>query len=250
MFRYLFISILGLVTIAASAQLDVKSMGSSLQSKSTSSSPSSDDEERIIPTVTVVKDRGLSVGIDLSPFITRILNDENTGFAFVSRLGLTDRWWANGEFGYENSKFSNDNYNYKSNGAFLRLGLDYDLFMSEDFPTNDNIFVGFRYCYSWQRHESDHFKIVDSYWGDYLGSVDKSSVNSHSLGLVFGIRCEVLRYLYMGWSFRTNFLVASAHDDALDPYYIAGYGRYDSRVSLGFTYTIEYQLPINKFRKR
>lgn len=252
MFRYLFISILGLLSLVANAQLDVKSMGSSLQSKATTSgnSPANDEEERIMPTVTVIKDRGLSVGVDLSPFITRIINDENTGIAFVSRLGLTNHWWANAELGYENTKFSNDNYDYKSNGTYLRLGVDYDLFMSEDFPTNDNIFVGLRYCYSWQKHSSDHFKIVDSYWGDYLGSVGKSAVNSHSLDLVFGLRCEVLRYLYMGWSFRTKFLVASFHDDNLDPYYVAGYGRYDSRVALGFTYTIEYQLPINKFRKR
>ena len=244
MYRFLFISLFAIASLVASAQ--------STQNSRTDAKTQKEDEEeeRVKPTVTVIKDQGLSLGIDVAPFIMRIFQDENTGFAFIGRYGLKNRWWANGELGYEKTKFSNENYSYKSNGTFIRLGLDYDLFMSEDFPTNDNVFVGFRYCYSWQNHKSDYFKIVDSYWGDYSGSVGSSAVNSHSLDLVFGIRCEMLRYFYMGWSFRCMFLMASAHDNNLDPYSVAGFGRADSRVALGFTYTFEYQLPINKFRKR
>lgn len=199
----------------------------------------------------VVKDQGLSLGIDLSPFIMRMIKDERTGLAFIGRYGVKNRWFAAAELGYEHIKYDKENYDYKSDGTFIRLGMDYDIFNSEDFPTNDNIFVGLRYAYAWQTHESGKFTIVDSYWGDYSGSVGKTSVNSHSVDLVGGIRCEMLRNFYMGWTFRCRFLLASKHSDDLKPYAIAGYGNYDNKVAIGFTYTLEYQIPFNKLgRKR
>ncbi len=198
----------------------------------------------------VVKDQGLSLGIDLAPFITRLIKDERTGFAFIGRYGIKNRWFAAGEVGFEHIKYNKETYNYKSNGTFIRVGMDYDIFNSEDFPTNDNIFVGLRYAYAWQTHESERFTIIDSYWGDYEGSVGTTSVNSHSVDVVGGLRCEVLRNFYMGWTFRCRFLLASKHSDDLKPYAIAGYGTYDNKVAIGFTYTIEYQIPFNKLGKK
>lgn len=198
----------------------------------------------------VVKDQGLSLGIDLSPFILRLIKDERTGLAFIGRYGVKNRWFATAELGYEHIKYDKENYDYKSDGTFIRIGMDYDIFNSEDFPTNDNIFIGLRYAYAWQTHESGKFTIVDSYWGDYSGSVGKTSVNSHSADLVGGIRCEMLRNFYMGWTFRCRFLLASKHSDDLKPYAIAGYGNYDNKVAIGFTYTIEYQIPFNKLGRK
>ena len=198
----------------------------------------------------VVKDQGLSLGIDLSPFILRLIKDERTGLAFIGRYGVKNRWFATAELGYEHIKYDKENYDYKSDGTFIRIGMDYDIFNSEDFPTNDNIFIGLRYAYAWQTHESGKFTIVDSYWGDYSGSVGKTSVNSHSVDMVGGIRCEMLRNFYMGWTFRCRFLLASKHSDDLKPYAIAGYGNYDNEVAIGFTYTIEYQIPFNKLGRK
>ena len=248
MCRFLFINILLLIVICANAQID--RMQSMTDNMSKNAQKVDEEEENSKPKVLVIKDQGLSFGVDISPLIIRLIEKERTGFAFVGRYGFYYRWYANAELGYENAKYSNDNYSYKSNGTYLRLGVDYDIFNNEDFPTNDNIFIGLRYCYSWQSHESDYFRIVDSYWGDYNGSISKSSVNSHSLDALFGIRCEVVPYIYMGWSFRTRFLLASAHGDDLDPYALAGYGKYDSKVNLGFSYTIEYQIPFNRKKKK
>lgn len=209
-----------------------------------------DDEPKREPRFEVVKDQGLSLGIDLSPFIMRLIKDERTGFAFVGRYGIKNRWFANAELGYEHIKYDKEGYAYKSDGTFVRLGVDYDIFNSEDFPFNDNIFIGLRYAYAWQSHQSDRFTIVDSYWGDFSGSVGKTSVNSHSIDAVGGIRCEMIKNFYMGWSFRCRFLLASKHSDDLKPYAIAGYGKYDSKVAIGFTYTLEYQIPFNKMHRK
>lgn len=247
--RFSFISIL-----AAAALLCP--LGSLAQSQSDGSANSQktaqpdDEEPKREPRFEVVKDQGLSLGIDLSPFIMRLIKDERTGFAFVGRYGIKNRWFANAELGYEHIKYDKEGYAYKSDGTFVRLGVDYDIFNSEDFPFNDNIFIGLRYAYAWQNHQSDRFKIVDSYWGDYSGRVGKTSVNSHSIDAVGGIRCEMLKNFYMGWTFRCRFLLASKHSDDLKPYAIAGYGKYDNKVAIGFTYTLEYQIPFNKMHRK
>ncbi len=236
---------------AAAQVSDYGSSGASSASSQTQQSADDEDVEvRKEPRFEVVKDQGLSLGIDIAPFIMRLIKDERTGFAFIGRYGIKNRWFANAEVGFEHIKYNKEDYNYKSNGTFIRVGVDYDIFNSEDFPFNDNIFVGLRYAYAWQTHESEHFTIVDSYWGDYSGSVGSSAVNSHSIDAVGGIRCEVLRNFYMSWTLRCRFLLASTHSDDLKPYAIAGYGKYDSRVAFGFTYTLEYQIPFNKLGKK
>lgn len=235
----------------AHGQSSVTDRLNSATSQTGSTTPADDEEEaRKEPRFEVVKDQGLSLGIDLSPFIIRIVKDERTGLAFVGRYGIKNRLFAAAEMGYEHIKHSKPDYKYDSDGMFIRLGVDYDIFNSSDFPTNDNIFVGVRYAYAWQTHESEAFTIVDSYWGDYTGSVARSSVNSHSIDAVGGLRCEVLRNFYMGWSLRVRFLVASSHSDDLKPYAVAGYGKYDNKVAIGFTYTLEYQIPFNKLGKK
>lgn len=249
MCKYLFINILILFSVCVRAQFEQRMQNMTSQMVNTQSESES-EEESVEPKVLIIKDQGLSLGVDLSPLIMRIINEERTGLTFVGRYGFKYHWYANAEVGYENAQYTNDNYSYTSNGTFIRLGVDYDIFNNADFPTNDNIFVGLRYSYAWQSHKSDYFKIVDSYWGDYSGSVSNSSVNSHSIDALFGLRCEMLPNFYMGWSFRCRFLLASAHDSNLDPYAIAGYGQYDSKVCLGFTYTIEYQLPLNRKKKQ
>ena len=238
-----------IATVSAVGQTDITSQGDESRGQAGARQDErepSKKERRYL----VLKDQGLALGIDLSPFIMRLIKDERTGLAFVGRYGIKQRLYGCAELGYEHIKYNKSGYSYKSDGSFIRLGVDYDLFNSEDFPTNDNIFIGARYAYAWQTHQSDGFTIVDSYWGDYTGSVGKSSVNSHSLDLLGGIRCEMLRNFYMGWTFRMRILMASAHSDELQPYAVAGYGKYDSRVTMGFTYTLEYQIPFNKMGKK
>ncbi len=232
----------------AFAQSDFIDKAKTMTNQQQQGQPEEEETDNKTVKYVIVKDQGLSLGVDLSPIIMRLINDERTGLAFIGRYGLKNRLFAGAEVGYEHIKYNNDSYKYNSDGSFVRIGLDYDIFNNEDYPSNNNIFVGFRYAYAWQTHKSDAFTIVDSYWGDYSGSVGRSSVNSHSLDLLSGLRCEVLPNIYMGWSFRVRFLLASTHSDNLKPYAVAGYGKYDSRVTMGFTYTVEYQIPINKLR--
>ncbi len=247
-FKYLFISLatIFLLSFDALGQSSTTSQSTYSEQENEDDEPKQKKEKKYV----VLKDQGLSLGIDLSPIITHFVKDERTGIAFIGRYGIKNRLFAGAEIGYENIKYNNDTYNYKSNGTFFRIGIDYDLYNSDVYPTNNNIFIGIRYAFAWQSQESNSFTIVDSYWGDYTGSIGSNSVTSHSADVLFGLRCEVVRNFYMGWSFRGRFLIASSHSDKLKPYIVAGYGKYDNRANIGFTYTLEYQIPFNKLRSK
>ncbi len=73
-------------------------------------SQNNEDDDKPEPVVVVIKDQGLSFGIDLSPFIIRLRNEERTGVAFVGRYGFAKRWWAGAEMGFENVKYDKASY--------------------------------------------------------------------------------------------------------------------------------------------
>lgn len=241
-------------------------MGTSNNNQQNRQGRNDDDEERREPVVLVIKDQGLSFGIDVAPFIIRLIDKERTGFSLVGRYGFAKRWWAGAEWGiehvdYDKSSYTEDDkhnvlpydrqiFKYSSTGTFIRLGADYDIYMSEEYPTNNNILVGARYGYAWQTHESSGFEIPDNYWGAYQGSVGNTAVNSHWLEGLFGLRCELVPNFYMSWTFRAKVRLLSTHSDDLNPYTIAGFGKYDNRVAMGFTYTLEYQIPTNRRQKK
>lgn len=208
-----------------------------------------EEEEPLKKGVVIIKDRGLAFGVDCAPFIIRAIKHERFGVGVFARAGIINRLFGCAEVGFDKVERSNANFDYKSSGMYIHVGVDYDLFNNKLFPTNDNIFVGLRYGYAWQRHESPRYTIVDDYWGSYSGSVGKTPVNSHTAEFLGGLRCEVLRNFYMGATFRAKVLIHTAHDDQLKPYTIPGFGRCDKRVAIGFTYTLEYQLPFNRLRR-
>ncbi len=192
-------------------------------------------------------ENGLSFGIDLAPFIITAFDSDRRGVDFVARYLFNKKWFVLGEVGFENVSFEQDSYDYKSNGGFLRLGADYNFFRVDEPGNNDNITFGLRYGIGTQSHKSPRYTILDDYWGDYIGKFELSNVTSHWIEFVGGVRTEVLKNFYMGWTIRLKTLMAAGNSNDLKPYTIPGYGRGDNSVNLGFTYTLEYYIP---FRKR
>ena len=189
---------------------------------------------------------GLSFGVDLAPLIIMGFDSDRKGIEFVARYLFKKKWFAIGELGFENVKFEKDSYDYKSNGGFLRLGADYNFFKVDEPGNNDNITFGLRYGIGTQSHESPRYTILDDYWGGYTGRFRLSNVTSHWLEFVGGIRTEVLKNFYMGWTIRMKTLIAVGSSSKLKPYTIPGYGRGDNSVNMGFTYTLEYYIPFRK----
>ena len=84
MYRYLSISLFAVLFF-----LSLPFAAAQSESSSSQQTEAEDEESRPKePRFEVVKDQGLSLGIDLSPFIMRAIKDERTGFAFIVSRSL------------------------------------------------------------------------------------------------------------------------------------------------------------------
>jgi hypothetical protein len=194
----------------------------------------------------VKKPHSISLGVDLSPFIVTAFDSSRKGFQVIGRYGVQEKFFVTAEAGYEKVNFDNEYIQYASDGSFLKLGLDYDVFDVDEPGNNDNILFGIRYGFGLQQQQSDRFIIQNGYWGDATGSSGLSTVNSHWMELLFGLRTEVLKNLYMGWTIRGKIFLTGTNPTSLVPYSIPGYGNGDKKFVPGFSYTLEYKIPFNK----
>lgn len=203
-------------------------------------------QEEIKEKVKEPKDPGLSIGINVGTFIVTIFEPERFGLEATARYKFNRKWFAIGEVGYEKVDLENKPFTLSSNGSFLRIGADYNLFKVKEIGNNDNIILGLRYGMSIQEQENKRFTITDDYWGNYTGSLGKGTTSSHWAEAVFGLRSEVLKNFYMGWTVRVRKLISLSNEKKIEPYAIPGYGARDNTTNLSFTYNLEYHLPFKK----
>ncbi len=194
------------------------------------------------------KNPGLSIGLNIGTFIVKAFESDRTGVEATARYKFNRKFFAVGEVGFENVEFDREPLQYKSNGSFLRLGIDYNIFKVEEIGNNDNIIIGARYGIAITDYSSNRFTIKDDYWGDYTNTLGNATSNTHWVEAVFGLRSEILKNFYMGWTVRLRQIVALNQTSELDPYAIPGYGRRDNTTNLSFTYNLEYHFPFTKNR--
>jgi hypothetical protein len=209
---------------------------------------------------------GLALGIDLAPTIVGLFDKDRSGFGFSGRINIKQKIFGVVEIGIEKTEFNKSQtfetvdslnpqyfdgrlsyqYAYNSNGTYIKSGLDFNLFKVDEINNNDNVLVGIRYGYAIQKQESPSFTIGNGYWPDYASYTSYGLANTHWIELLFGIRTEIAKNLYMGWTIRASRIISQQHEGTLEPASIPGFGKYRSNVNAGFSYTIEYQLPFSK----
>jgi hypothetical protein len=67
------------------------------------------------------------------------------------------------------------------------------------------------------------------------------------LEVVVGMKAEVLKNIYVGFSVRMNKILTNSKPENFDNLYIPGFNRtYNGDFGVGFNYTVSYFLPIYK----
>ncbi|NSL88874.1 hypothetical protein ECE50_018680 [Chitinophaga sp. Mgbs1] len=192
---------------------------------------------------------GIRVGVDLSRIITAIYYPYRKEFTAVADVRLKSDLYGAVEAGYTNTPYSDDNYTYKGSGAFITLGVDYN-FMKRLYPSEKNMFYGgIRYGFSHLTYEVPSYKITSPYWGGNLtGSVPKTNVNAHWVELVLGLKAEVLKNFFLGWSLRERILLNNIKTDEFTPLVMPGFGSGSKKSIFDMQYTVSYVFPLYKIK--
>ena len=187
---------------------------------------------------------GIRIGTDISrPFQSYWTKGDRTGFEFSGEFELKPNIFPVIEAGWENFKINQDYVNYKSNGMYSRIGLNYNLLEAKSKDENDILYFGLRYGISLAKQEVKSYTI-DNYWGPTTNSFPSQNYLTQWGEIVFGLTTEIFNNIFLGWTIRGKFNISQKNYDTPPVHFTPGFGT-GSGMAFDFSYSILYSLPIN-----
>jgi hypothetical protein len=153
------------------------------------------------------------------------------------------------DLGYQHVKINEENYHYASSGMFTRIGADKNMLnYDKQVDVYEMMYVGGRYGFSLFNQQAENITVPDPYWGDFNdGQIEKYNLHAHWISVVGGMRAEVFRNFFMGWSVFLNIKLYQSGTEEFVPYNIPGFGEGTSRATATFNYTISYRFPMHRY---
>lgn len=186
---------------------------------------------------------GLRLGWDISrPFQGLWTKGDRYGTEFSADLELKPNLYTAVEAGWEKFKMKHDFVDYQSAGSYFRMGVDYNLLQTDAADQRDIFYAGLRYAFGLANQQVNSYSF-DGYWGNTEGAFAKQNYTSHWVELVLGLKGELLKNFYMGWSIRAKFMLAQTSFDIPPVYFTPGYGKSESGVALDVSYSVYYTIP-------
>lgn len=191
---------------------------------------------------------GLRLGMDITrPFQGYWTKGDRYGMEFSADLEMKPNLYGVAETGWEQYKLNQDYVNYQASGNYMRIGIDYNLLQADSKDQKDIFYAGLRYGFALGTQKVNNY-ITTGYWGDTEGSFSKQTFGAHWLETVVGLKGELLKNFYMGWSIRAKFMIAQTQFDIPSVYFTPGYGAEKGGVAFDFNYSIYYTIPF-RFKK-
>ena len=194
---------------------------------------------------------GIRVGADLFK-LTRSFYDKNyKGIEFVGDYRLTKNYYLAAELGNEDKTTIDDRVNFSTKGTYIKVGFDYN-FYENWLDMRNMVFIGMRYGASTFSQQLNSYNLYNTstYFPEAPTVISGEKFNGLSaqwFEVVVGIKAEVLKNIYVGFSVRMNRMISNKKPDNFDNLYIPGFNRtYNGDFGVGFNYTVSYFLPLYK----
>ncbi len=198
--------------------------------------------------------KGLRVGYDISrlALLLPYIDTTRTAFEVSADFEIKPYYYATLEYGQQQVNFTTDWYEYSSDGYYVRAGFDYN-FLGKKLPLEqyEMLFMGLRYGYASYSHSAGNLIVDDNYWGDIsVESLGPVNLYAHWLEIAGGIRGELFKNCFIGWSFRARLMMHQRLDEVIYPYYIPGFGAGNKKANIGFNFYIYYRIPLYRVKAK
>lgn len=196
----------------------------------------------------IQRNRGLRIGYDLSRLALYIVEPERTAFEVSLDYEIKRKFYLVAEYGMQKYRNPDSLYNYNSEGFYARLGLDYNSIKVKTIDQYEMVFGGIRYGYSRLNQAANTILIRGNYWDDdVFTQFENTPHRAHWIEAVGGVRAELFKNFFIGWSFRWRIMIYQTRNAPMKPIYIPGYGKGDKKSVIGLNYYVYYSIPIGKF---
>jgi len=211
------------------------------------------EEETVVDSTIIKQKYGLRLGFDLGKILITAFDEDYSGFELIGDFRLTNKIYLAGEIGLEERSGSDNFIDATSEGTYLKVGIDYNLY--RNWLDMDNmIFIGFRAggsAFSQTLNSYSIYDVNNQYWDNQV-TVDTpeefDGLSATWIELILGIKAELVNNLYMGLNIQLKSLITQEQPDNFENLWIPGFNRtFDSGpLGWGFGYTLSYRIPVYK----
>ncbi len=200
---------------------------------------------------TKIEKYGIRFGADISKLIQTIYEKDYKGIEFVGDYRVTKNYYLAGELGNETTTVEDNRLSFTTKGTYLKVGFDYNCY--ENWLDMRNLlYIGMRYGASTFSQTLNSYNLYNTstYFPEVPTVISGEKYNgltSQWIEVVLGLKAEVLKNIYFGFSVRMNRLITNTKPDNFDNLYIPGFNRtYNGDFGIGFNYSVSYFLPLYK----
>lgn len=184
----------------------------------------------------------LRLSFDASKLLLNNLTDNKSAYEGALDYYLNKELYAVADLGMGNSVIDYPDLKYKTNNTFLRLGLDKSLFERKR-PQDWGIgFFGFRYGLGFINRSEAQYSTDDGLGGITSGTLAADNFTAHWFELTGGMKLELIKGVFAGWTVRAKFLLNQKALGDLKPAYIAGYGPGEKATAFDYNFYISYAI--------
>lgn len=183
------------------------------------------------------------IGLDLARVGFNFMFPSRVGFEFQADYALRkNAVYLAAEAGYGRGNIDYSFLKYTTQSTFARIGIEksfLDKVGDEDFDIG---FLGFRYGIAGGSYSDAEFSVLSPFGGKSEGEEPGRNFVVHWGEIVGGIKVEVWRGIFLGWTVRGKFLFNPKQFRSISPNYIAGYGKGDRTSIFDFNFYLSYAL--------
>ncbi len=185
--------------------------------------------------------QGLYLSADAFGYIYPIfVKDRYYSSEVSATINISNRFFPVIEAGIGHTNMVSQLYDigYSTRAPYYRIGMDYN--MQYKNGKSNYIYLGGRVGYTDFEYTVNAPALIDPVWGNEV-PVQFTDVPCRAIWAeaVGGVRAEIFKNLYMGWSLRYKYPLHKGPITNGGPWYIPGFGA-SSKTAFGATYTVSY----------
>ena len=185
--------------------------------------------------------QGLYLSADAFGYIYPIfVKDRYYSTEVSAAINISNRFFPVIEAGIGHTNMVSQLYDigYSTRAPYYRIGMDYNMQYENGKP--NYIYLGGRVGYTDVKYSVNAPALIDPVWGNEV-PVQFTDVPCRAIWAeaVGGVRAEIFKNLYMGWSLRYKYPIHKGPITNGGPWYIPGFGA-SSKTAFGATYTVSY----------
>ncbi|HNR42298.1 MAG TPA: DUF6048 family protein [Bacteroidales bacterium] len=184
----------------------------------------------------------IRIGMDVAGPAISYYNRDRLSLEGVLSLDRNEKMAYVLEGGYLKFNYSQYNYDYRTEGVFMRAGVNFNLLKPETSTGKYWAGVGLRYGLSLFSTEVPFFR-KENYWGTYNSSLPGRTSAGHFIEVSPGVRTELFKNLSIGWSVRLRLLISGGGGRDLRPIHFPGFGNSGKITNAGINYYIVWEIP-------